>query len=117
MAKAYRTVTSEALCVVTGMTPIHIKIEETAKLYHHTRGHIKDKEHFENKEARHCQHPAEATVKTPEGVVEDSPLQIYTDGSKTGKGVGSGIVIYRYGQNIKNLQCKLNKKCTIKQNN
>jgi hypothetical protein len=41
MAKAYRTISSEALCVITGMTPIHIKIEEATKLYHHTRDHIK----------------------------------------------------------------------------
>jgi ribonuclease HI len=47
--------------------------------------------------------------------VEDSPLQIYTDGNKTKKGVGSEIVIYTYGQNIKTLQCKLNKKCTNNQ--
>jgi hypothetical protein len=32
MAKAYRTVSSEALRVVTGMTPIHLKIEEAAEL-------------------------------------------------------------------------------------
>ena len=43
MSKAYRTVSSEALCVVTGMTPIHIKIEEPAKTYQYTRGLIKDK--------------------------------------------------------------------------
>ena len=47
--------------------------------------------------------------------MEDNPLQIYTDGSKTEKGVGSGIVIYRYGQHIRNLQFKLNKKCTKNQ--
>ena len=38
MAKTYRTVSKEALCVVTGMTPIHIKIEEAARLYQYTRG-------------------------------------------------------------------------------
>jgi len=116
MAKAYRTVSSEALCVVAGMTPIHIKIEAAAKLYQYTRGHIKDKEHFDNnKEARLWQHPAEATIRTSEGNEEDSPLQIYTDGSKTEKGVGSGIAIYRSGQNVKTLQYKLNKKCTNNQ--
>jgi len=47
--------------------------------------------------------------------VENSLLQFYTDGSKTEKGVGSGIVIYRYVQNIKTLQYKLNKKCTNNQ--
>jgi len=38
MAKAYRTVSHEALCVLTGMTPIEIKIEEAAQLYHAIRG-------------------------------------------------------------------------------
>jgi hypothetical protein len=86
MSKAYRTVSSKALCVITGMTPIHIRIEEAAKLHHHTRCHIKDKENFDNnKEARHWQHPAEAIIRISEEIVEDSPLQIYTDVSKTEK--------------------------------
>jgi hypothetical protein len=117
MAKAYRTVSSEALCVVTGMIPIHLKIEKAAEFYLHTRSHIKDTEQFDNnKEARFWQHPAETVIRTSEGN-EDSPLQIYTDGSKTEKGVGSGIAIYSSGQNIRTLQFKLNKKCTIKRNN
>jgi len=33
MAKAYRTTSSEALCIVTGMTPIIIKTEEAVKQY------------------------------------------------------------------------------------
>jgi hypothetical protein len=33
MAKAYCSVSSEALCVVTGMVRIHLKIEEAGKLY------------------------------------------------------------------------------------
>ena len=32
IAKAYRTVSNEALCVMTGLMPINIKIEEVAKL-------------------------------------------------------------------------------------
>jgi len=31
MAKAYRTTSSEAFCMMTGMTPIHIKLEEVVK--------------------------------------------------------------------------------------
>ena len=31
MAKAYRTTSSEAFCMTTGMTPIHIKLEEVVK--------------------------------------------------------------------------------------
>jgi hypothetical protein len=116
MAKAYRTVSSKALCVVTGMTPIHLKTEEAAELYLHIRSQIKDTEQFDNnKEARFWQHPAETVVKTSERNEDDSPLQIYTDGNKTEKGVGLGIAIYRCGQNIRSLQFKLNKKCTKNQ--
>jgi len=40
IAKAYRTVSNEALCVLTGLTPIAIKIEETVKLLStHKRQH------------------------------------------------------------------------------
>jgi hypothetical protein len=85
MAKAYRTVSSEALCVVTGMTPIHLKIDEATELYLSTRGHIKDTEQFDNKESRFWKHPAKTVIRTSEGNEDDSPLQIYTDGSKTEK--------------------------------
>jgi len=33
IAKAYRTVSNEALCIINGVTPINIKIEEIGKLY------------------------------------------------------------------------------------
>jgi hypothetical protein len=119
MAKAYRTVSSEALCVITGMTPIHLKIEQAAEFYLHTSSHIKDKEQLDNnKEARFWQHPAESVIRATDGNEEDSQLQIYSDGSKTEKGVGSGIAIYRYGQIIRTVQFKLNKNVqTINQNN
>jgi hypothetical protein len=53
MAKAYHTVSSEALCVVTGMTPINLKIEQAAQLYFQTRNQTMDSGHFDNnKEAR-----------------------------------------------------------------
>ena len=42
MTEAYRTVLNEALCVLTHMTPIDIKIEEPAKLYRLTTGSTKD---------------------------------------------------------------------------
>jgi len=32
-AKAYRTVSKKALCIITGLKPIHIKIKETEELY------------------------------------------------------------------------------------
>jgi hypothetical protein len=116
IAKAYRIVSSEALCVITGMTPINLKIEQAAQFYFQTRNQTMDSGHFDNnKEARLWQHPAELVIRSYEGEEEDSPLQIYTDGSKTTKGVGSGIAIYRYSRNIRTLQFKLNKDCTNNQ--
>jgi hypothetical protein len=38
IVKAYRAMSNEALCVITGLTPINIKIEETAKYYECTKG-------------------------------------------------------------------------------
>jgi hypothetical protein len=33
IAKSYRTVSNEALCIINGLTPIDIKLEETAQLF------------------------------------------------------------------------------------
>jgi len=38
MAKAYLTVSNEARCVLTGMMPIDIKIEQEPQLYQLTKG-------------------------------------------------------------------------------
>ena len=56
IAKAYRTVSNEALCVITGLIPIDIKIEETAKYYEYIEeyGNLIDQE----MEAKYWTHPA-----------------------------------------------------------
>jgi hypothetical protein len=38
IAKSYRTVSKEALCILTGLTPIAIKIEETLQFYEYIKG-------------------------------------------------------------------------------
>jgi len=38
IAKAYRTVSNEALCVIASIKPIHIKIEEAGRYYEITKG-------------------------------------------------------------------------------
>jgi len=42
IAKVYRTTSHEALCVLTGIAPVIIELENTAKLYHITRGKNQD---------------------------------------------------------------------------
>jgi hypothetical protein len=41
IAKSYRTVSNEALCMITGLTPIDIKIKETSQLFQITKGNKK----------------------------------------------------------------------------
>jgi len=42
IAKAYRTVSNEALCVLTGLTPIAIKTDEASQFYQLTKGSTKE---------------------------------------------------------------------------
>ena len=56
IAKAYRTVSNGALCVITGLIPIHIKIEETAKYYEIVKG--QGNQLVQEMEIKHWTHPA-----------------------------------------------------------
>jgi ribonuclease HI len=42
-------------------------------------------------------------------------IQIFTNGSKSERGVGSGLAIYRSGESINIIQSRLSKKCTFNQ--
>src|SRR5215468_10515392 len=73
IAKAYRTVSNEALCVITGLIPINIKIEESAKYYEIVKGH--GHKFDREMEVKHWTHPA-YSVKITEGQ-EDSKHAIH----------------------------------------
>jgi len=86
-------VSNEALCVIRGLIPINIKIEETEKYYESVKGqgNLFDRE----MEVKHWTHPAN-TVEITDGQ-EDSKhnIHVYTDGSKSEYGVGFVIVILK----------------------
>jgi hypothetical protein len=115
ITKAYRTVSNEALCILSGMTPIVIKIEEAIQFYEITRGNTREVALVDcDVGVKHWEYPAERiTLLT--GNNETSAIQIYTDGSKSGLGVGAGIAIFRTDIHIKSLKYKLNKRCTNNQ--
>jgi ribosomal protein L5 len=87
MAKAFRTTSSEALCIVTGMTPIIIKTEEAVKQYNIRKRKGSQTQPIDR----------EVELKNPEDVVKiiedngykEQTIQTYTDGSKNEIGVGS----------------------------
>jgi ribonuclease HI len=61
---------------------------------------------------QYWQHPAETITFLSEETKDTRTVQIYTDGSKSKKGVGAGIAIYMSGDLIKSLKYKLNNRCT-----
>ena len=116
IAKSYRTVSNEALCVLTGQTPIDIKIEESASLYQHTRlkGTHTDQTDYDM-ETKYWTHPAHSIKILEEDEQSKGTLQVFTDGSKSQEGVGSGIAIYDQDSLIQTLKYKLNRNCTNNQ--
>jgi len=114
--KAYRTVSNEALCILIGLTPIAIKIEEAAKPYQLTRGSRKEETMIDHDVGvKHGLHPAETTTILKDKNEDTSTIQIFTDESKSEQGVGAGIAIYRSGIHTKSLKYRLNNRCTNNQ--
>jgi len=98
------------------MTPIAIKIEEMAKCYQLTKCSANKNALVDNDmEVKHWQHSADAITRMLEGTDERSLIQIFTDGSKTEKGVGAGTVFFESGLHINNIQRRLNESCTNNQ--
>ena len=64
---------------------------------------------------QYWQHPAETVTFLSEETKDTSTVQIYTDDSKSEKGVGAGIAICMSGDLIKSLKYKLNNRCTNNQ--
>jgi hypothetical protein len=114
IAKAYHTVSNEALRILTGLTPITIKIEEAAQFYQLTRGSTNEDAHI-NRDmgVKHWQHPAETITILTEDNEETNSIQTFTDERKTENGVGAGI--FESGHHTKSLKCRLNQRCTNNQ--
>jgi hypothetical protein len=112
MAKAFRTTSSEALCMLTGMTTILIKVEEVTAHYKlkQKMGH-RDIEWDCDVEIQNWPHPAEFGIIHEVVGNEETSIQVYTDRSKQEQGVGSGAVIFKASEMIAKLQFKLDNRC------
>ena len=96
IAKAYRTISHEALCILTGLTPINIKPEEVVTLYNITTGRNNEKYQTDVAEKpRNWLQPVDiVSVKDTKEDGEESFWQIYTDGSKSEQGVGQRVAVF-----------------------
>jgi hypothetical protein len=116
IAKAYRTTSNEALCILTGTTPIDIKAEEIAKLHRMTR----DRQNHQldhDAEPKDWIHPADS-VRINEWTEEKEhtiQIRVYTDGSKNEQGVGSGLAIYIQSKLTHQIKHKLHDRCSNNQ--
>ena len=115
IAKAYRTTSHEALCVLTGITPILIELGNQVKIYHSTRGNKKSEKYDAPIHYSQWNHPATTleTLRKREG--QEYTVEIYTDGSNNSEGVGSGVAIFENNQLSLQLRYRLADECTNNQ--
>jgi hypothetical protein len=115
-AKAYRTISFEASCIMARVPPIGIVIWEKARLY-------KIKHNMEHSEyeydaplpAKDWPHPARRMVIKE---ISDSTLysvELHTDGSKNGGKVGAGAALYMDKNLRRQCKYKLNSICSNNQ--
>jgi hypothetical protein len=114
IAKTYRTTSNEALCTLTGITPIEIKAEETANIYHIIRD-SKNHQFDHETELKDWTHPADTVTVSEQSKANEHTIEIYTDGSKNAHGVGSGTVIYVQNMLTHQMKDKLHDKCSNNQ--
>jgi hypothetical protein len=109
-------VSNEALCILTGLTPIAIKTDEVSQFYQLTKCSTKEEALVDrDMEVKYWQHPAETINLLAENNEVTSTIQIFTDGSKSEHGVGAGVAIFRSGNHTKRLKYRLNNRCTNNQ--
>jgi len=94
----------EALSILTGLTPIAIKIEETCQFYRLTKGSSNVEALVDGMEVRYWHHPAETITFLTANNEEASTVHVFTGGSKSEQGVGAGVAIFRSGKHTKILK-------------
>ena len=78
---------NEALCILTGLTPIAIKTDEVSQFYQLTKCSTKEEALVDrDMEVKYWQHPAETITLLAENNEVTSTIQIFTDGSKSEQG-------------------------------
>jgi hypothetical protein len=116
IAKACRTISYEASCVLAGVPPIGIVIAVKAQLYKRNYG-IESGDHACDMPlpVNEWPHPARRVPLMDTNEQMTCSLEIYTNGSKDGGKVGAGVVIYSNKQLVKQCEYKLQNCCSNNQ--
>ena len=115
IAKAYRTTSSEALCILAGITPIMIKAAESAKRYDVWKGHRANIQKIDRDVGLNQWPHLADFINIPEtNGCNNQTIRIYTDGSKGVQEVGAGVVIF-INELIARHKFRLNHRCSNNQ--
>ena len=90
IAKAYRTLSYEASCVLAGIRPIRLAIEEKVRNYRATHN---NNEFDAPLEVKQWPHPADIPSLKEHIEIPLNTINIFTDGSKIRGKVGAAAVI------------------------
>ena len=116
IAKAHKTLSYEASCVMAGVLPIELVIEEKVELYKIKHGYTRFQYECELPlPVKDWPHPAERVNLTQTNDQARYGFKIYTDGSKTGENVGSGIAIFTDNNLIGQFKYRLENHCSNNQ--
>ena len=92
IAKPYCTTSNDAICILTVKAPVKLKTEEVANIYRITKERQNQPLDHET-DHQNWTHPADTIRITEQNETMKHIIHIYTDGSRTEQGVGSGIAI------------------------
>jgi hypothetical protein len=117
MVKPYHKTSSDAMCIVTGRTPITIKAEEAVKKYNvgiRNGGHSQKKiDH--DVELKNWSHPADVLHIIEVNGCKEQTIQVYTNRSKSEHGVGSGVATFVKDELKAQHNYKLDNRCSNNQ--
>jgi len=109
IAKAFRTLSYEASCVLAAVRPIQLAVEEKVRTYTATHNNI---EYDEPLEVRYWPHSVEMPLIGAPTEIPHNVINIFTDGSKIGGKVGAAAVIIKDDIVLHQSKYKLHERCS-----
>ena len=109
IAKAFRTLSYEASCILAGVHPIRLAVEEKVRTYKTTHNNIK---YDAPLEVRYWPHPAEIPLIRAPTEIPHNVINLFTNGNKIGGNVGAAAVIIKEDTVLHQSKYKLHDRCS-----
>jgi len=112
IAKAFRTLSYEASCVLAGVRPVRLAVEENIRTYKTTHNNIG---YDAPLGVRYWPQPAEIPLIRAPTEIPHNVINIFTDFSKIGGKVGAAAVIIKDDAVLHQSKYKLHERCSNNQ--